>query len=456
MDDVGLGVTPEHSLLVAGAGYAIGSLGPLTNGQILIGSTGAAAVPATLTDGNNITFTEGAGSITANVTGTTQYAVQVGDATGSLDSIGVGATGTLLVGAGAAANPAFGTSANGDFTFTSSTAGATRSLTVTNTEAANAASHAKLDIVTGGANGGDPYLHLNTGVTEYSWGIDNSSTGDLVKLTTGASPSAGTTLMTIGNNGVKDFVAFLDHTGPANITQASLQINDSSVGGNVGYGAFNTDNTNAASDCLCTMVVGGANGGDPAFTSLITGGQSFTWGIDNSDADKLKMTNAVTPSAGNTLWQMTTAGERTLPLQPAFLATHSVAQDNVTGNGTEATVNFTTEVFDQNADYDATNAFTAPVTGKHAFNMSVYLTGLIAGSEFRIGIITSNRNYKTNYFDPVSVGQGTTICSTMSVFADMDAADTAHAIVYVLGEGADICDLNSANQNTYFSGALIC
>lgn len=40
------------------------SLGPLTNGQLLIGSTGAAAVPATLTAGTGISISNGAGTIT--------------------------------------------------------------------------------------------------------------------------------------------------------------------------------------------------------------------------------------------------------------------------------------------------------------------------------------------------------------------------------------------------------
>jgi hypothetical protein len=48
---------------------AFGGLGPLTNGQLLIGSTGAAAVPATLTAGSNVTITNAAGAITIASTG---------------------------------------------------------------------------------------------------------------------------------------------------------------------------------------------------------------------------------------------------------------------------------------------------------------------------------------------------------------------------------------------------
>ena len=47
----------------------ITGVGPLTNGQLLIGSTGSAPVPAVLTEGSNISITEGAGTITIGTTG---------------------------------------------------------------------------------------------------------------------------------------------------------------------------------------------------------------------------------------------------------------------------------------------------------------------------------------------------------------------------------------------------
>ena len=48
--------------------------------------------------------------------------------------------------------------------------------------------------------------------------------------------------------------------------------------------------------------------------------------------------------------------------QPAFSVVPASDQDNCTGNGTNATVVFGTEIFDKNADF-ASNTFTAPVTG---------------------------------------------------------------------------------------------
>jgi hypothetical protein len=59
----------QHSTLVGGAANAIVSLGVATNGQLVVGSTGAQPVLATLTAGGGIGITNAAGSITIASTG---------------------------------------------------------------------------------------------------------------------------------------------------------------------------------------------------------------------------------------------------------------------------------------------------------------------------------------------------------------------------------------------------
>lgn len=61
--------TTNHSLLVGNASGSIDSLGVATNGQLPIGSTGANPTLATLTAGSGISITNGAGSITINSIG---------------------------------------------------------------------------------------------------------------------------------------------------------------------------------------------------------------------------------------------------------------------------------------------------------------------------------------------------------------------------------------------------
>jgi hypothetical protein len=64
----------------------------------------------------------------------------------------------------------------GNVTTTTSTAGATRSLTVANSDNTNAASTALIKASTGGASAGDPRYEATTTTTSWSWGIDNSAT----------------------------------------------------------------------------------------------------------------------------------------------------------------------------------------------------------------------------------------------------------------------------------------
>jgi len=80
-----------------------------------------------------------------------------------------------------------------------SSAGATITSAVRNTDNSNVASHAQLFCETGGASGGDPLLHLQVdGVVSWSVGIDNS---DSDKLKIGHSATVGTnTAMTFANS----------------------------------------------------------------------------------------------------------------------------------------------------------------------------------------------------------------------------------------------------------------
>jgi hypothetical protein len=94
-----LGTQTAHSILIAeGTGSAFTALGPATNGQIPIGSTGADPILANLTAGPNISITNGAGSITIGSSSSTvasmyksvnsNYTVAVTDYYISVDSSG--------------------------------------------------------------------------------------------------------------------------------------------------------------------------------------------------------------------------------------------------------------------------------------------------------------------------------------------------------------------------------
>lgn len=485
--DVSEGGTGVSTLTLHGVllGNAAGDIQATVEGatnQALLGNTGAnptwGTVPnaaltnssITLSNGNNITVTGSpvslGGTATIAVTGTTQYAVQVGDATGSLDSLAIGSAGQVLQSGGAGANPAWSTatyqatSTTGDVIYASAAntysnlafvATATRYLANTGGGATIPAWDqvnltngvtGTLPVGNGGLGIADPTDHavlVGSGASAVT-PITVGGTGELLVGSTGADPAFGTSAN--GNFTFTTATAGTDRT----------------------LAVTNTDSTGAAaSHAHLHLQTNSASAGDPYVRFDISGGQDYSLGVDNSSTDALLITDDTNPSTGNTLWKITSAGERTIPLQPAFLAYLASDDLNVTGNGTEYTIGTNTaltEVFDQNGDFNTNGTFTAPVSGRYFFVGVARLYNLTAAATYGIiKIVTSNRTYNNvgecNIGGVRSSNNATSLLVT--AFADMDAADTATLRVIVSGEGADSTDLDGdANPRTYFAGHLVC
>jgi hypothetical protein len=94
--DISEVTTTNHSLLIGNASGTISSLGVATNGQIPIGSTGVDPVLNTITAGTGITVTNGAGTITIASTGAgLTFDGNTGSATESGGIINIVGTGGL-------------------------------------------------------------------------------------------------------------------------------------------------------------------------------------------------------------------------------------------------------------------------------------------------------------------------------------------------------------------------
>jgi len=139
-----------------------------------------------------------------------------------------------------------------------------------------------------------------------------------------------------------------------------------------------------------------------------------------------------------------------MPNQPAFLVHPASTQSNIT-TGSEVTIVFGTEIFDQGGDF-ASNTFTAPVTGRYQFSFQLYLEGVdSAGDYVACTLKTHNRNY-TVIFDP-DFGQDPVYwTATGSILADMDASDTAYLTIRQDSGTAQM----DVTTNSYFSGFLAC
>ena len=175
--------------------------------------------------------------------------------------------------------------------------------------------------------------------------------------------------------------------------------------------------------------------------------QDFHIGLDDS-------TDSLTVGLGSTLGTtshmvLRDSGIITKPLQPAFLATPSTDQNNMSNSG-NVTVVFGNEVYDQNSDF-ASNTFTAPVDGKYFLSLSLYLLNVdSAAGYYQITIDTSNRDY-FHLFDPNYSADLTYYPVNMGVVADMDANDTAF-IRFNQNSGSAQTDINT---DARFMGYLL-
>jgi len=91
----------DHGILIGNATNAVSATAELSNGQLLIGSTGNAPVPATLTQGTDISITNASGSITidhgavTNTPTTSSSSLNFGDTFTAVDSVTVSSKGHL-------------------------------------------------------------------------------------------------------------------------------------------------------------------------------------------------------------------------------------------------------------------------------------------------------------------------------------------------------------------------
>jgi len=300
----------QYSVPYFGLNGTLESTAALTNGQILIGKTAGVPVPATITAGAGISVVTGANSITIaaigggagvtafttdggnvipalgivdevggdnittagagnvltiSVSGTTDHTVQVGNAAGSLTSIAAGTTGQLLIGA-TGADPAFGTTAYGNFTFSNVTPATDTTFAVTNGDG-DPASDAQI-LIGLSAGAGDPSINFQiSATTNYAIGIDNSDS-DEFKLTNSTSPSAGTELVAITNAGVITLANDLDvsegGTGVSTLTSHGILMGN-------GAGDIQATAEPANGELLI-----GSTGNQPVLATLASAGGTVT------------------------------------------------------------------------------------------------------------------------------------------------------------------------------------
>jgi hypothetical protein len=238
------------------------------------------------------------------------------------------------------------------------------------------------------------------------------------------------------------------------LTGPSATFGSSNNGGTNSVIVSNTSNT-ASSRANITASVGGTSSEDASFSSVITGGQTWSWGGDNSDSDAFVI--SANASLGTTnIMRSASTGEINYPLQSCFLAYLASADNNRTGAGTAYTLGTNTaltEVYDQNSDFNTNGTFTAPVTGRYHMDGCGYMTGCTVAAQFAGSFNSSNRLYSRLWTRAASNFNG---CCSHNSYVDMDAGDTCTFQVTVTGEAGDTVDFltDATAAYTTFSGKL--
>lgn len=351
----------------------------------------------------------------------------------------------------------FSMSTAGDMSFEQGDVDVTRSdasyvqTTMSNTNNANAAADARVRLLVAGTGGGDPYVAYEiSGGQAYSVGCRNADSDDAFDMWSSSVLGSGT-----------QFFSYKPTTDNLVIPNQLLTMNSNSAGVDVRM-RINNENTSASSNAMIEVYTAAGGTDQDAYIKCAKAAtRSYCWGVDDSDSDKLKVNTQgstnVTPSTGTNLWTMTSAGERTMPLQPAFLSYLNSGDANVTGDGTAYTLGGTTaltEAFDQGGDITTGGTFTSPVTGRYYLGSNFLMQGLTNGTNIvNSRINTSNATYNLNNDADTFTGNNQ---YEMVTFADMDAADTATITLLASGGGKTVDIYGGSDRRTSFWGWLVC
>ena len=183
--------------------------------------------------------------------------------------------------------------------------------------------------------------------------------------------------------------------------------------------------------------------------------------ITNSAVNDLAIrsqTNMLFATGGSTEhMRIDSIGAVTKPLQPAFLALSLASELTDLSTGTDHTIVFSSERFDQNSDYNTSNGeFTAPVTGKYQFNFMLYTNHVDTGATYyQVKLLTSNQTYVYIIEPKFSSDVLYFTWHAPHLLVDMDASDTAKVQIKQTGGTAQLHVSNNGSY-TNFSGHLVC
>ena len=139
-----------------------------------------------------------------------------------------------------------------------------------------------------------------------------------------------------------------------------------------------------------------------------------------------------------------------------MVAYNNAAQANVTGDGTDATIQFNAELVDQGDNFTG-NTFTAPVTGNYQLSLIVRYEGLASNNTYGYIYIKSTlRNFLFDLGNPWAQSNAGEMSTSVSQLVPMTAGNTVYATLKVYG-GSKVVDVggDGTTMLTALSVALV-
>ena len=240
------------------------------------------------------------------------------------------------------------------------------------------------------------------------------------------------------------------------IPEAPLNVIRSTANETSSITVAHTSNSGSTSSSQLKARVGGSNGGDAYVNLEVVGGAEYAFGIDNSDSDKLILTNSNVPSAATELIKITTSGIVTIPIQPGFNSYVSVSQNNVTGDGTSYPIVCDSTTSNIGGYYNpGTGLFTVPEDGFYLFICILGLEEMLSFGGQLCSVFLLINGTPTNIlkFNPSLIAEGNG--NGISNVSYLDFFSSGNTVGVGVNAGGGTKTITVVGNQTYFQGSFL-